>query len=104
MENGQTSGMGAKIISCSEVEALLDDYIDGEIDELTRARFEQHVQRCESCSSLVLDCRHIIAVAKSLADEPVPADVSHRLRKRLEEEMGCKLPGPHLHLVNLESK
>jgi anti-sigma factor RsiW len=104
MADGHSSCLGGKMLSCCEVEFLLDDYIDGEIDPILRERFDRHLAHCELCSCLVHECQHIVEVARTLANQPVPASVSRRLRERLEEETGCRLPGVGLQVVDSDSK
>ncbi len=104
MGDGCTPISGEQMLSCSEVELLLDDYIDGELDEKIRSRVDKHLAGCDSCAALVLDCRRLIEVARTLANEPVPASVSRRLRERLAQETGCAFGGAGLRVVqkNLE--
>ncbi|MCB0324368.1 MAG: zf-HC2 domain-containing protein [Bdellovibrionales bacterium] len=89
------------MLSCNEAELLLDEYLDDELSELDRRRFERHLETCDECAALVRDCRHIVETAKLLVDRPVPPAVSQRLRARLQEELGVTVaaPKPSLSLV-----
>ena len=71
-----------------DVEDLLDCYLDGELASGLVSRFEGHLHRCESCQELVEDCQTVIRLARELDREPIPADVSQRLRSALSEELG----------------
>ena len=75
-------------LSCSEIEELLDSYIDEEMAAPMVCRFEQHLSHCEECRALVTDCEQIVFAAKSLAEESIPQDVSLRLRESLREQVG----------------
>jgi len=88
-------------LSCSEVEELLDNYVDGDMPSDVKARFERHTEKCEHCHSLVSDCLHLVHVAKSLAETPIPRDVSERLREALRARVGHQvaIPGAKLTLV-----
>lgn len=91
------------ILSCSDVEELLDSYLDSDITTGTQQRFEKHLEKCEECRSLVEDCQNIKKIAQSLVEDVIPSDVSQRLRAVLEEKVGhCteeKTNKRHLTLV-----
>jgi len=40
--------MGARL-TCRELIAFLDDYVDGCLTRVEHARFEDHLARCEAC-------------------------------------------------------
>lgn len=94
-------GSAGESLSCAEVENRLSRYLDGELSIASRKQFERHIEQCDACSGLVADCEAITAAAKSLADIPVPAGVSRRLRMKLEEEVSCRFTDtkPRLYLV-----
>lgn len=104
MDNGQISRLPNPNMSCAEIEALLDSYVDGEIDPQTKRIFDRHLAKCESCNSLVLDCQHIAIVARSLGENQMPADVRSRLHQRLAEEMASSEKRPKLRLIDIVPK
>lgn len=104
MNKDSRPSVSGRILHCTDIEALLDSYLDEEIDPLTSRQFEQHLDRCELCRSLVDDCRQIVHVAKTLSDKAVPADVSRRLRERLEEEIGYPFAGQTARGLGSDSK
>ncbi len=75
-------------LDCSEVGELLDCYVDNEMISPLRARFDVHLENCQCCRNLVQDCKHIVDIAKTLNDAPIPSDVSLRLRRALRDQVG----------------
>ena len=88
MVNDVKSIAERRMLRCSDVEELLDCYIDGEMTPAQSARFEHHIEHCECCRLLVSDCRQLIEVARTLAETPIPMDVSERLREALRLKVG----------------
>lgn len=76
------------ILRCSDVEELLDSYLDADISSGIKARFEKHLEKCEECKSLVEDCQNIKKIAQSLMEGNISSNVSTRLRLVLEEKVG----------------
>lgn len=87
MDSDRKSFLERRGLSCSEVEELLDSYIDAEMSPPLTFRFEQHLESCELCRSLVSDCQHIVTMARSLSEAPIPPMVSLRLREALRERV-----------------
>ena len=97
MDTDRKSFLERRGLSCAEVEELIDSYIDAEMSPPMAARFEHHLECCEYCSSLVSDCQHIVSMAKTLSETPIPPMVSMRLREALRERVGydSKKVQPH---------
>ncbi len=67
-------------MKCSDLEALICEYVEGTLTPAERATVELHVASCASCRSLVEDARAAIAfIEKSAEIEPPPALVNHLL-------------------------
>jgi anti-sigma factor RsiW len=81
--------------ACVDVEYLVDDYVDGELDEVLRVRFDSHLDGCNACRGLVFDIQKLVELARTLDHDPIPVGISERLRNRLEEELGVKLSSPN---------
>ena len=101
MENDQMTISKNSQISCSEVEQHLDRYLEGELSVRENFLVDRHLCSCTRCCQMVDELNAVIDLAASLADRPVPADVSQRLRTRLQEETGLRFsrPKPVLSLV-----
>ena len=101
MDNDHTIFADRKAQSCEEIEEQLDRYLDCEMEESEQKGFESHLEHCDFCRCLVDDCEKLVRTARSLADLPVPPEVSNRLRQRLEQELGFKFSAakPRLYLI-----
>ena len=94
MDKDVKSILERRVLSCSDVEELLDSYVDGEMAASMTPRFEQHLDGCEYCRILVADCQQLVSVARSLADAPIPQEISQRLREALRAKVGHETPNP----------
>jgi anti-sigma factor RsiW len=59
---------------------LMSDYLDGALDEPTRARFDEHLSGCEGCTNALDQLRATLLVAGSLREEPVEDERRELLR------------------------
>jgi len=57
-------------MNCKEIEARLDDYLDGSLGLKEQAVVESHLERCEGCRSELQSRRDLLAL---LRERPVPA-------------------------------
>jgi len=53
-------------MSCEDYKELLMAYIDGEIDEADRERFEEHIAQCERCRSELEELRNLKEVTDDM--------------------------------------
>ena len=65
---------------CEEVRALLNDMIDGELDQRRRAAVEKHISECESCRQEKRRLERVVGLLRSLPREKVPVDLLPALR------------------------
>ena len=99
-ERDQKSFPRRKRLSCSDVEELVDSFIDGEMSTELNTAFRAHLEQCSECSGLVHDCEAIVSAARTLADMPLPDDVGERLRLALRDQVGHTCPSrPKLWVV-----
>jgi anti-sigma factor RsiW len=80
---------------CKDVIAHLGDFVDGELPLAQRAAVENHLDECPDCAAFYASYKHVVTSAAGLRDEPeepLPVDVSNRLRKALNERLGINLP------------
>ncbi len=82
------------MLSCQDVNEFLVAYLDGDVPEQLRERFDKHVERCSVCSTYLNQYRATIQLtqeAASLDPEPPEALVEMTLdflRKHWDEEEG----------------
>lgn len=72
--------------TCPDVDALIDDLLDGTIAPDARARVEHHLARCPACRALADDLLAIREQARQLPLVRPPDAVWHRLADRLASE------------------
>ena len=53
-------------MSCSEIEILLDDYVDGELGSVGRRAVEEHVETCAGCRAALGELRRLAQVVETL--------------------------------------
>jgi len=104
MDNEQIPFLESASLNCSDVEELMDCYLDREMVSALVSKFEQHLSVCESCRDLVYDCKHIIEVARDLENEPIPREVSLRLREALSQRLGHSVTPMRPKLVLLKKE
>jgi hypothetical protein len=73
-------------MSCQDYEALIGDYVDGDVDEAQRASLESHLSTCASCRAVVADFSVIRAATLTLEAQVPPPDVWRKLSAAIEAE------------------
>lgn len=61
-------------MTCSDVQRVLQEFLDGAPDDVLPTEFETHLKSCPACSDLVSDLNLIASEARQLAasEEPAP--------------------------------
>lgn len=79
---------------CNDVIAHLGDFVDGDLPLAQRAAVENHLDDCSDCATFYASYKHVVTSAAELREpnQPLPVDVSNRLRKALNERLGLNLP------------
>jgi Putative zinc-finger len=98
MERDFPKYMGLDQLSCSDVEELVDPYVDAELPLCICTKFQAHLMRCPTCAELVDDVVTIVEVARTLGSQVMPGGISERLRAHLAKEVGYSTR-PKLTLV-----
>jgi predicted anti-sigma-YlaC factor YlaD len=70
---------------CEELLALLNEYVDGELDPSLCTGLEEHLRECEPCRVVVDTLRGTVTLYKG--DEPyeLPPEFHERLHRVLQE-------------------
>ena len=66
-------------MTCRQVVELMTDYLEGDLSEIDRARFEEHIAGCDGCRAYLAQLSTTRKVLRKLADEPIPADLQSEL-------------------------
>lgn len=70
-------------MNCSEFEARLSDYVDGDISPHLRKRFLQHKEYCPDCDKLLEDFKSALFAIHSLPRKKTSPDFNRRLYERI---------------------
>jgi len=72
-------------MTCHELIEFLSAYVDGELSEDVRFRFDAHVAACPECSAYLKSYEATVKLAKAArsSDDRVPADVPEDLVKAI---------------------
>lgn len=66
-------------LTCAELVELVSAYLDGELDEDTRERFERHLADCDGCERYLDQFRTVISAVGALPPQRLAPDVRERL-------------------------
>jgi anti-sigma factor RsiW len=66
-------------LSCQELVELVTDYLEGAMPSADRARFEEHIARCDGCAAYLEQMRATIRVAGRLTPDAVPPEAERVL-------------------------
>lgn len=76
-------------MTCEELVAALSAYIDGELDEETRAAAEEHLATCRKCPIALRTTEATIALYRSALRGGVGAERRARLLERIRAGGGA---------------
>jgi anti-sigma factor RsiW len=66
-------------MTCRQVVELMTDYLEGNLPDRDRARFEEHIAGCDGCRAYLAQLRTTREMLGRIADEPMPASVEREL-------------------------
>jgi predicted anti-sigma-YlaC factor YlaD len=68
---------------CEQLYRHLSDFLDRDVTDELRAKFEAHLAECVSCRSLCKTMQGTVEMVRDLSTGTVPQDCLARLRKRV---------------------
>ncbi|MGA8150123.1 MAG: zf-HC2 domain-containing protein [Terriglobales bacterium] len=75
------------VVNCEEVWREISNYLEGDIAPDLRAAVDEHVRGCKHCAAVLEGTRNIVQLYGDERMLEVPLGFSHRLQRRLEENM-----------------
>ena len=69
---------------CSQVVALLLDYLEGQLPPDTHAELDRHLARCPACVAQVQSYTSTLSLLHSLGEQDLPAELRLTLRAFLD--------------------
>jgi len=74
-------------MDCKELNVMLNAYVDGELDALTTARIESHLQNCAACQRRLREHMDLRAAIKTATPYfKAPASLRNRIHAELHKE------------------
>lgn len=70
-------------MTCNLILDWLDDYLEGQLDPQNSAKFEKHIEACESCRMLIEDLKSMREVMGEMPLMPLPSDFNESLHEKL---------------------
>lgn len=67
-------------MTCRDVVELVQDYLDGALDEPRRAEVEAHLSECDGCGRVLDQLRETIRLTGMLTEEGLTEDQRETLR------------------------
>ena len=80
-------------MTCEEMLAALNDYVDGEQLSATCEKFAQHLAGCNPCQVVVDNIRQTISLYQDGEPYPVPTEFQQQLQECLRQRWEAKF-GP----------
>jgi len=73
-------------LRCIEFVELVTDWVEGALDDMTVARFEEHLAFCTGCGEYVAQLRQASSVLHGLDSDAPPADARDALLRMFGDE------------------
>jgi hypothetical protein len=75
------------VVRCEDVWREISNYLEGEIDPTLRTAMEEHFRACKRCAAVLEGTRNVIELYGDERMSEVPLGFSHRLQRRLEQNL-----------------
>ena len=75
------------VVACEQVWREISNYLDGDVNPELHGAMEEHLRGCKHCAAVLEGTRNVINLYGDERMFEVPLGFSHRLHRRLEENM-----------------
>ena len=75
------------VVNCGHVWREISNYLEGDIDPGLRRAMDEHIRGCKRCTAVLDGTRNVVQLYGDERMFEVPLGFSHRLRRRLEDNM-----------------
>ena len=66
-------------MDCNELVELVTAYLDGALDPVTRARFDEHLLGCDGCENYLQQFRETVRTVGKISDDELDPAFRNRL-------------------------
>jgi anti-sigma factor RsiW len=70
---------GRDAMDCNELVELVTAYLDGSLDQGTRARFDMHLHECDGCENYLQQFRTTVRTVGQIRDDELDPAFRNRL-------------------------
>ncbi len=77
---------------CKDLFERISEYIDGEVDQITCEKIEEHFRDCPECKTCFESLKKSVSLCKEMPNEEVPIEAKQRLRASLTALMKQQHP------------
>ncbi len=71
-------------MNCEEIKGLLSEYVDGALDQKTKALVDEHLSACKDCAEELASLKALVNELGSLESVAPPGDFLAQLHERME--------------------
>ena len=75
------------MVTCKQFLQELNDYLDPNVDSVTKVHLEAHVTQCPNCFVIVDTTMKTLQIYRGMEPQAIPEDVQSRLWKAIERKM-----------------
>lgn len=73
-------------MTCNDFDALLCDYLDGQLSRERRVLMEVHLTQCTACAELTRDSREAMGLVERSADVAVPPELVTKILQQIPQD------------------
>ena len=81
------------MVTCKQFLQELNDYLDPNVDTVTKLHLDAHVSECPNCFVIVDTTKKTLQVYKGMEEQDIPQDVQLRLWTAIERRLAAKRSG-----------
>src|SRR6266571_1097713 len=75
------------VVTCEQVWREISNYLENDVDPTLRSAMEEHLRGCKGCTAVLAGTRNVVQLYGDDRMTEVPLGFSHRLQRRLEENL-----------------
>ena len=80
-------GIFMPMLSCEKVNQFIIDYLEHQLPEKTRTKFEAHIAKCKKCRTYFEQYNHTVTVVNEDGQLEVPEDLAKLTMEFLREHL-----------------